>query len=55
MAMLAYFGVLGGSWEPVTTDNWAFDSVLFSLTGLVEATPVIGRAVSPDISSYQVP
>ena len=45
--------LLGGSWDLVTTYNWAYNPT-YNPAGLIGVTPIIGRVISPVISSYSV-
>ena len=39
----AILGVLGGSWELVTTYTWAYNQTYSPLTGVIELSPFISQ------------
>ena len=44
--------LLGGSWDLVTTYNWAYDPTYNPLNGLVGVTPILSKVISPVMSIY---
>ena len=49
------FGVhrlLGGSWDLVTTYNWAYSPTYTPLNNLIGITPLISRVITPFMNSY---